>query len=26
MDGLENTMDWYIANLSQPQPKKVANV
>jgi len=26
MDGLENTMDWYIANLSQPQPRKVANV
>jgi len=25
MDGLENTMDWYIANLSQPQPRKVAN-
>jgi UDP-N-acetylglucosamine 4-epimerase len=26
MDGLEQTMDWYIANLSQPQTKKVANV
>ncbi len=26
MDGLEQTMDWYIANLSPAQPKKVANV
>ncbi|HEX6529033.1 MAG TPA: SDR family oxidoreductase [Burkholderiales bacterium] len=26
MDGLEQTMDWYIANLSQPETKKVANV
>ena len=26
MDGLEQTMDWYIANLSQAQTKKVANV
>lgn len=26
MDGLENTMDWYIANLSQPEIRKVANV
>ena len=26
MDGLENTMDWYIENLSQPEMRKVANV
>ncbi len=26
MDGLEKTMDWYIANLSQPETRKVANV
>jgi UDP-N-acetylglucosamine/UDP-N-acetyl-alpha-D-glucosaminouronate 4-epimerase len=26
MDGLENTMDWYIENLSQPEIRKVANV
>ena len=26
MDGLEQTMDWYIANLSQPETRKVANV
>ena len=26
MDGLENTMDWYIENLSQPEARKVANV
>jgi len=26
MDGLEQTMDWYIANLSQPEQRKVANV
>jgi UDP-N-acetylglucosamine 4-epimerase len=26
MDGLEQTMDWYIANLSQPEARKVANV
>jgi UDP-N-acetylglucosamine 4-epimerase len=26
MDGLESTMDWYVANLSATQPRKVANV
>ena len=26
MDGLESTMDWYIANLSPAAPRKVANV
>ena len=26
MDGLEQTMDWYIENLSQPEQRKVANV
>jgi UDP-N-acetylglucosamine/UDP-N-acetylgalactosamine 4-epimerase len=26
MEGLENTMDWYIENLSQPEMRKVANV
>ena len=26
MEGLEQTMDWYIANLSQPEQRKVANV
>jgi UDP-N-acetylglucosamine 4-epimerase len=26
MDGLESTMDWYVANLSPAEPRKVANV
>jgi UDP-N-acetylglucosamine 4-epimerase len=26
MDGLESTMDWYIANLSHPETRMVANV
>jgi len=26
MDGLESTMDWYIANLAPAAPRKVANV
>ena len=26
MEGLEQTMDWYIENLSQPEQRKVANV
>jgi UDP-N-acetylglucosamine 4-epimerase len=26
MDGLEQTMDWYIENLAPAQPRKVANV
>jgi UDP-N-acetylglucosamine/UDP-N-acetylgalactosamine 4-epimerase len=26
MEGLERTMDWYVANLTTEQPRKVANV
>jgi UDP-N-acetylglucosamine/UDP-N-acetylgalactosamine 4-epimerase len=26
MDGLESTMDWYVANLSAERPRQVANV
>ena len=26
MEGLERTMDWYVANLTTAQPRKVANV